>query len=170
MEEEFSNSEDPGPLLEGKMRVLRLRRTTLLCLLLFTIYWWLEPYSVYYYWFQLLWQTTSVQSKQNKVCMSQSAKGQQVERKSQWTYCEIQATSAAVLKIIWLVLLLWTSSPLTRQRRARLWGSTGEEVMLVVCTALRSHTLKVLFHPSAAVASFKTDIKYKTKLTLCLNK
>lgn len=76
----------------------------------------------------------SAQRAKQKICVRQFVKGQQAGRVSKWTYCEIQATSAAVLKIIWLVLLLWTSSPLTRQRRARLWGSTGEEVMCDIST------------------------------------
>lgn len=44
------------------------------------------------------------------------------------TYFETQATSAAVLKIIWSVLLLWTVSPLTRQWMFRLSGSAGEVI------------------------------------------
>lgn len=39
------------------------------------------------------------------------------------TYCDTHATSFSVLKISWLVLLSWTTSPLTRHRIPRLWTS-----------------------------------------------
>lgn len=51
----------------------------------------------------------------------------------EWTYFDTQAISASVLKIIWSVLLLWTVSPLTKQRTPRLWGS-GKFMMQEVNT------------------------------------
>ena len=39
------------------------------------------------------------------------------------TYWETQAISSSVLNTIWLVLLLWTTSPLTRQQIFKLCGS-----------------------------------------------
>ncbi len=48
------------------------------------------------------------------------------------SYCETQATSFSVWKIIWLVLLSWTATPFTRQRIPRLWTSVWPEILLVL--------------------------------------
>lgn len=83
----------------------------------------------------------------DKICVRQILDGHHHSRRRvvEWTYCEIQATSASVLKIIWLVLLLWTTSPLIRQRRARLCGSAGE-IRQEVCTFLNSPIIN-MFYP-----------------------
>lgn len=44
------------------------------------------------------------------------------------TYWETQAISSSVLNTIWLVLLLWTTSPFTRQQIFKLCGSENVKV------------------------------------------
>lgn len=46
------------------------------------------------------------------------------------TYWETQAISSSVLNTIWLVLLLWTTSPFTRQQILKLCGSEMQNTSL----------------------------------------